>query len=119
MTRKQNTNDKRLEHFERLLSPASADPMLQPIDPDFSAIDKEFCSLAQAPHWKGNVKIEPKDEVREYYGRDYTFREHWALAVRRALEKRGYTGEELDERVAMWIAFSDQLEQAGGGGNTY
>jgi hypothetical protein len=113
MARKQNTNDQRLERLEHLLE-SSDDPMRGPVDPDFLAIEEEFCSLAPGPYWKGGVRIEGKDEVREFYGREYTSNEHWALAVRRALERR-YAGEELTERVAMWIAFSDECEAEEGG----
>jgi hypothetical protein len=110
-----SSNDKRLERLEHLLE-ASNDPMRGPIDPDYLAIEQEFNSLAPGPYWKGGTKVEPKDEVREFYGRDdYSSNEHWRLAVRRALEKR-YSGEELGARVAMWVAFADECDEAERGG---
>jgi hypothetical protein len=93
--------------------------MQESIDEDFTAIDEVFCSLAPAPYWKGGTKIEPEDKVREFYGRDdYSFREHWTLAVARALEKRGYSEPEIAELTAYWMAFCDEESdesEAGGG----
>jgi hypothetical protein len=103
-------NDRRIEQLERLFEASEAhDPKRRPIDPDFVAIEEEFCSLAAAPHWRAGVRIEPKDEVREFYGRDYTQREHFELAVARGLERRGYSTAQIADQMGKWMAMWDEI----------
>jgi hypothetical protein len=108
-------NDRRIERLEKLFA-AAEDDKYQSVDPDFTAIDREFRALGQGPYWRGGVKIEPPDEIEEYYGRgDYTKREHFELAVRRGLEKRGYASAQIAEQMGKWMAIWDET---GVGGST-
>jgi hypothetical protein len=94
-------------HLERLkaMLQAKDDSKYAPIDPDFVAFDEEFSRAAPPPRWKGSVKVEYPDEALAYYGRPYSQREYFQLAMRRALTKRGcYSEEETDQRLAQWMA---------------
>lgn len=106
MARKQNNNDKRLEHFERLITPSSADHAL--IDPDAVAVLDELASLKEGPHWRRGVKVEGRDKAREFYGRPYTHREYHELGVSRALEKRGHPPAQIAEAMDGWMMFFEQ-----------
>jgi hypothetical protein len=111
-----SSNDKRLDRLEQLLE-ASNDPMLQPIDPDFSAIEQEYNHMKAAmsdSSYRGSpsgpVKIEPRDAAYEHYGGDYTEREFCELAIARGLEKRGHSAARIAELIDPHLAL---FEEAG------
>jgi hypothetical protein len=101
--------EKRIERLEELFQPTSEKQARRCPPPNFVAIMDEygFMKAAMAENRsRGGVKIKPRDEAYEYYGRPYTKSEFDELAIRRGLEKRGcYSPSEIDELTEEWLEF--------------
>jgi hypothetical protein len=89
-----HTNDRRLEHIERMLS-SSSDPMLRPIPPDELAVLNALeTQLTYGP-----------DDPRQ--------REQFELIIARALEERGLSAICVAETLAGWMATYDEFKEEG------
>jgi hypothetical protein len=98
-------HERHLERLKAMLQSAE-DSKYAPIDPDFLAFDEEFSRIAPQPGWKDGTTHTYPDHALAYYGRPYSEREYFQLAMRRALQKRGcYSEEEVDERLGAWMAW--------------
>jgi hypothetical protein len=105
--------EKRIERLEELFQPSSEKQARRCPPPDFVAIMDEYSSMKAAMAencYRGSpnglVKIEPRDEALQHYGRPYTKSEFDELAIRRGLEKRGcYSPSEIDELTEEWLEF--------------
>jgi len=103
------TFGRRIERLEELFQPSSEKQARRWPPPDFVAIMDEYSSMkaARAENCsRGGVKIKPRDEAYENYGRPYTKSEFDELAIRRRLAKRGCNSPSaIDELTEEWLEF--------------
>jgi hypothetical protein len=72
---------------------------------DLFAIFDELSALksSRAVHYRGGKKVEPEDIPGKILGPFYTREELRELAIARGLEKRGYSTQEIGERIPVWL----------------
>lgn len=81
----------------------------EPESSDFSvwvAILEEYGALKSscAVYWRGGARQEPEHIPRKILGPGYTYRELARLAVETALEKCGYTPDEIEALAPGYVA---------------
>lgn len=103
-------NDARIRRLKKRLSPPKPPGGFSEVDLSYIAVLEAYGDMKGAMaknSFRGNVPIEPVNRAAEVYGPEYTQKQFRELAIRTGLAERGYSPEEIEDRIPEYLEFYD------------